>query len=111
MPMRPKSQRRRRVKGRAVRLSGSLSPPGDPGLPSRTAETGRDGPPWAREESEKDRVADEPSGYRNGYGRPRRLTLSLGTLEVRRPRVRNREERVVSRVCPSCDAKAGRFES
>lgn len=36
----------------------------------------------------------------NGYGRPRRFTLSMGTVEVRRPRVRNLEERFVSRVLP-----------
>ena len=39
-------------------------------------------------------------GYRNGYGKPRRLTLSSGTIRVRRPRVRNVEERFESRVLP-----------
>ena len=39
-------------------------------------------------------------GYRNGYGKPRRLTLSSGTIQVRRPRVRNVEERFESRVLP-----------
>ena len=39
-------------------------------------------------------------GYRNGYGKPRRLTLSSGTTQVRRPRVRNVEERFESRVLP-----------
>jgi len=39
-------------------------------------------------------------GYRNGYGKPRRLTLSSGTIQVRRPRVRNAEERFESRVLP-----------
>jgi transposase-like protein len=28
-------------------------------------------------------------GYRNGYGKPRKLTTRAGTVEVRRPRVRN----------------------
>jgi len=53
-----------------------------------------------REKSERKAVADEQPGYRNGYGRPRRVTLSLGTIEVRRPRIRNLEERFVSRVLP-----------
>lgn len=39
-------------------------------------------------------------GYRNGYGKPRRLTLGTGTVDVRRPRVRNTEERFESRVLP-----------
>ena len=34
-----------------------------------------------------------PSGYRNGYGKERRVTLSCGTIRVRRPRVRDLEER------------------
>ena len=42
----------------------------------------------------------EEQGYRNGYGKPRRFTLSLGTVEVRRPRVRNLEERFRSKVLP-----------
>ena len=43
---------------------------------------------------------DGVAGYRNGYSRPRRLTLSSGTIRVRRPRVRNTEERFESRVLP-----------
>jgi transposase-like protein len=43
---------------------------------------------------------DAPSGYRNGYGKARRLTLSSGTITVRRPRVRDVEERFESRVLP-----------
>jgi transposase-like protein len=46
------------------------------------------------------RSLDSASGYRNGYGKPRRLTLSSGTVQVRRPRVRNAEERFESRVLP-----------
>jgi transposase-like protein len=47
------------------------------------------------------RVAvDADAGYRNGHGRPRRLTLSSGTVTVRRPRVRDLEERFESRVLP-----------
>jgi transposase-like protein len=43
---------------------------------------------------------DAPTGYRNGYGKPRRLAFSNGTIMVRRPRVRGLEERFASRVLP-----------
>lgn len=42
----------------------------------------------------------EEEGYRNGYGKPRRFSLSLGTVEVKRPRVRNLEQRFISKVLP-----------
>ena len=45
-------------------------------------------------------VEGEPKGYRNGYGKPRNLTLSSGTVRVCRPRVRDVEERFESRVLP-----------
>ncbi len=45
-------------------------------------------------------VVEGAPGYRNGYGKPRRLTLSNGTITLRRPRVRGLEERFVSRVLP-----------
>jgi putative transposase len=38
--------------------------------------------------------------YRNGYGKPRRLSLSNGTITVQRPRVRGLDERFESRVLP-----------
>lgn len=41
-----------------------------------------------------------PKGYRNGHGKPRRLTLSSGTITLRRPRVRNTEDRFESRILP-----------
>ena len=53
-----------------------------------------------REKSERKGNPVEQPGYRNGYGKLRRLTLSMGTIELRRPRVRNVEERLVSRVLP-----------
>jgi hypothetical protein len=31
---------------------------------------------------------DAAAGYRNGYGKSRRLSLSVGTITLRRPRVR-----------------------
>ena len=37
-------------------------------------------------------------GYRNGYGKPRRLTMRTGTVTVRRPRVRDLDERLESRL-------------
>ncbi len=43
---------------------------------------------------------DSAVGYRNGYGKPRKLTLGAGTVKVCRPRVRNVEERFESRVLP-----------
>jgi putative transposase len=43
---------------------------------------------------------DAPEGYRNGYGKPRRLTLTSGTITVRRPRIHDLTERFVSRVLP-----------
>ena len=45
-------------------------------------------------------VEGGPKGYRNGYGKPRNLTLASGTVEVCRPRVRDVEERFESRVLP-----------
>ena len=39
-------------------------------------------------------------GYRNGYGKPRNLTLASGIVQVCRPRVRDVEERFESRVLP-----------
>jgi transposase-like protein len=53
-----------------------------------------------RTKSARREVVDAPSGYRNGYGKPRRLTLTNGTITVRRPRVRDLNERFVSRVLP-----------
>lgn len=40
------------------------------------------------------------SGYRNGYGKERRLALSNGTIRLRRPRVRDSEEKFESQVLP-----------
>jgi putative transposase len=53
-----------------------------------------------RERSERKGNALEQPGYRNGYGKRRRFTLSMGTVEIRRPRVRNLDERFKSRVLP-----------
>ena len=53
-----------------------------------------------REKSERKVKAVEQPGYRNGYGRPRRLAMSLGTIEIERPRVRDLSERFKSKVLP-----------
>jgi len=39
-------------------------------------------------------------GYRNGYGKPRQLTMRSGTGTLRRPRVRDLEERFESQLLP-----------
>jgi hypothetical protein len=46
------------------------------------------------------RQEEAVSGYRNGYGKPRRIALTAGTVPVRRPRMRNLAERFESRVLP-----------
>ena len=53
-----------------------------------------------REKSERKTVVDPAPGYRNGYGKARRLAMSSGTIMLRRPRVRGIEERFESRVLP-----------
>lgn len=53
-----------------------------------------------RLKSQRRVTVDGAAGYRNGYGKPRQLTLLGGTMEVRRPRVRGLSERFVSRVLP-----------
>ena len=42
----------------------------------------------------------ERRGYRNGHGKPRRFAMMNGTVEVRRPRVRNTAERFESQILP-----------
>jgi transposase-like protein len=53
-----------------------------------------------RQKSERKVIVDKMKGYRNGYGKPRRLALMNGTVTIRRPRVRGLEERFESRVLP-----------
>jgi putative transposase len=58
-----------------------------------------------REKSVRRDPEEAPPGtpetaYRNGYGKPRRLTTPCGTIEVRRPRVRGLAERFESRILP-----------
>ena len=53
-----------------------------------------------RTKSERRTVVDARPGSRNGHGKPRQLALMSGTITVRRPRVREIEERFVSRLLP-----------
>ena len=53
-----------------------------------------------RRKSERRAALDAPPGSRNGHGKPRQLALMNGTIAVRRPRVRDVEERFVSRLLP-----------
>jgi len=50
---------------------------------------------------ERREAVDPAAGYRNGFGKPRRVSLSSGTLTVRRPRVRGLTERFESRLLPA----------
>ena len=53
--------------------------------------------------------SDSDTGYRNGYGRARRLTLSSGTIQLRRPRVRDTEEQFESRLLPLFVNRTGKI--
>ena len=53
-----------------------------------------------RQKSERRKVVDGFSGYRNGYGKERKLTLGCGTITLCRPRVRGLQERFESRILP-----------
>ncbi len=53
-----------------------------------------------RRKSERRVAVDARPGYRNGYGKPRRLSLTSGTITLRRPRVRTLEERFESQILP-----------
>ncbi|MGH7289310.1 MAG: IS256 family transposase [Myxococcota bacterium] len=53
-----------------------------------------------RRKSERRACVDGRAGYRNGHGKPRRLSMMSGTITVRRPRVRATEDPFESRVLP-----------
>jgi transposase-like protein len=53
-----------------------------------------------RRKSARRKAVDSAPGYRSGHGKPRRLTLSCGTVTVRRRRVRGLEQCFVSRLLP-----------
>ena len=67
-----------------------------------------------REKSEGRSTVDSAEGYRNGYGKPRRLAMSSGTITLRRPRVRGRRGAVResgAAVVREADEGAGRSAS
>ena len=53
-----------------------------------------------RAQSVRRAAVDASVGSRNGYGKPRRLALTSGTITVRQPRVRGQADRFVSRMLP-----------
>jgi putative transposase len=53
-----------------------------------------------RVKSERKGAVDANSGYRNGFGKPRRLAASFGTVTVQRPRVRDTEDPFESKLLP-----------
>lgn len=58
---------------------------------------------FGRAPSVRRAAVDGVPGYRNGYGKPRRLALTCGTVTVRRPRLRSMaslDERFESQVLP-----------
>ncbi len=53
-----------------------------------------------RKKFERSMMIDGTPGYRNGSGKPKRFALMNGTITVRRPRVRETEEKFESRIIP-----------
>jgi putative transposase len=53
-----------------------------------------------RLKSQRRNQVDADPGYRNGFGKPRQLALSNGTITVKRPRVRGLSQRFESRILP-----------
>jgi transposase-like protein len=53
-----------------------------------------------RRRYERREGVDAAPGYRNGWGKARRLSLTSGTITVRRPRVRGLDARFESRLLP-----------
>lgn len=51
-----------------------------------------------RARSERRGAVGGGAGYPKGHGKPRRLTLSCGTIDLRRPQVRDLEQRLASRM-------------
>ncbi len=64
-----------------------------------------------RQKSQRRAPVDATPGYRNGYGKPRKLTLSCGTMTVQRPRVRDLAERFESRVLPLFNGIEGKTKA
>jgi len=59
-----------------------------------------------RRKSERHHSRSDRRMYRNGHGRRRNFGMMGGTIQVRRPRVRNAEERFESRIIPMFHRKS-----
>jgi putative transposase len=59
-----------------------------------------------RRKSERHHGGRERPVYRNGHGRSRNFAMMGGTIQVRRPRVRNVDERFESRIIPMFHRKS-----
>ena len=53
-----------------------------------------------RAKSQRRQALDSQPGYRNGYGKQRKLSLTSGTISINRPRLRDLDERFESRILP-----------
>jgi transposase-like protein len=53
-----------------------------------------------RNKSERIKKVDGPRGYWNGHGKSKKFSVMNGTITVRRPRVRETEERFESKIIP-----------
>lgn len=53
-----------------------------------------------RKKSERHKMIDGTPGYWNGHGKPKKFSVMNGTITVRRPRVRETEERFESKIIP-----------
>jgi transposase-like protein len=53
-----------------------------------------------RKKSERLTMVDGTPGYWNGHGKPKKFSVMNGTITVRRPRVRETEERFESKIIP-----------
>jgi len=53
-----------------------------------------------RKKSERLTMVDGTPGYWNGHGKPKKFSVMSGTITVRRPRVRETEERFKSKIIP-----------
>jgi putative transposase len=53
-----------------------------------------------RKKSERLKMIDGTSGYWNGHGKSKKFSVMNGTITVRRPRVRETEERFKSKIIP-----------
>ena len=53
-----------------------------------------------RKKGQRKSAVDNIKGYRNGYGKTRKLATTMGTITVRRPRMRGTEEHFQSKVLP-----------